>query len=209
MTTIVGIQGDGWAFLACDSRVSSFDTSGLAYQSTTLTPGTGKLAPNGKWILGAAGDVRAINLLHHAFVPPAPHPSLRGRRLDQFVTTKFVPALRECFEEHGYATPDNDDKQHIAEHSSTVIACVNATIYAIDGDYSWTTDTTGIYALGTGAAYALGAIHALRTGKDIATPKQARSIATKALTIATRLDPHTGPPIQTHTQTTDPKNDKT
>jgi ATP-dependent protease HslVU (ClpYQ) peptidase subunit len=209
VTTIIGIQGDGWAFLACDSRVSSFDTTGLAYQSTTLTPGTGKLASNGKWILGAAGDVRAINLLHHAFSPPTPHPGLRGRKLDQFLTTKFIPALRDCFEEHGYATPDNDEKQHIAEMSSTVIAAVNATIYAVDGDYSWTTDTTGVYALGTGAAYALGAIHALRGNDGINTLRQAKSIATKALTIAARLDPHTGPPIQTHTQTTDARNDKT
>lgn len=200
MTTIIAIQGDDWVLVATDSRISSFDSDGNT-TSSTLSAGTSKVAQNGKWLLGAAGDVRAINLLHHALVPPAPPPTLAGRKLDAFITTKFVPALRECFETHGYATPDNDDKQHIAEHSSTVLAVVNATAYIVDGDYSWANDTSGIYAIGSGSPYALGAIHALRHGKTIDTPQQAKTLATKALTITARLDPYTGTPVQTHTQT--------
>ena len=208
MTTIIGIQGDGWAIIAADSRVSSYDGS-VAYQSATMTPMAGKVAQNGKWLLAAAGDVRAINLLHHALVPPAPHPNLKGRKLDHFVTTKFVPALRECFEDNGYAMPDSAAKEHAAQHSSTILAVVNATIYVMDGDYSWTTDSTGLYAIGSGGQYALGAIHALRGSKGIDTPQQARTIATKAMSVSSRLDPYTGPPVTTHLQTTDTKNDKT
>ena len=208
MTTIVAIQGDDWVLVATDSRISSFDGSGMATQSSTLSAGTSKVAQNGKYLLGAAGDVRAINLLHHALQPPAPPPNLAGRKLDAFITTRFIPAMRECFETHGYATPDNDDKQHIAEHASTVLVVVNAHAYVVDGDYSWATDTSGIYAIGSGAAYALGAIHALRNGRTIDTPQQAKNLATKALTIAGRLDPYTGTPVQTHTQTheTPPRN---
>ena len=176
MTTIVAIQGDDWVLVATDSRISSFDGSGMATQSSTLSAGTSKVAQNGKYLLGAAGDVRAINLLHHALQPPAPPPNLAGRKLDAFITTRFIPAMRECFETHGYATPDNDDKQHIAEHASTVLVVVNAHAYVVDGDYSWATDTSGIYAIGSGAAYALGAIHALRNGRTIDTPQQANNL---------------------------------
>ena len=72
MTTIVAIQGAGYAVIGTDSRISSFDESGMAYQITTLGTGTSKIASNGRYLLGAAGDVRAINILHHAFSPPAP-----------------------------------------------------------------------------------------------------------------------------------------
>jgi len=200
VTTILAIQGEDWVVVATDSRVSSFDGSGYAFQNTTLTAGTSKVAQNGKYLLGAAGDIRAINLIHHAFQPPAPPPTMTGRKLDGFMTTKFIPALRECFETHGYATPDNDDKEHIAQHGSTILAVINATTYVIEGDYSWTSDNQGIYALGSGSSYALGAAHALKGTRTLETPTQAKTLATKALTIASRLDPYTGTPIQTHTQ---------
>lgn len=206
MTTIVALQGDGFAVVATDSRISSMDSSGFAYQISTLGSGSSKIAQNGKYLLGAAGDVRAINILHHAFTPPAPTPAVKGKKLDAFITNKFIPALRECFDEHGYSTPDNDEKDHIAEQGSTILVVINATIYIIENDYSWTSDNIGIYALGSGAPYALGALQALLTRKPSIT--QAKTLLTKALTIASKFDPHTGPPIQAYTQdtrTTKPK----
>ena len=200
MTTIVALQGDGFAVVATDSRISSFDGSGMAYQISTLGSGSSKIAQNGKFLLGAAGDARAINILHHAFTPPAPAPSLRGRKLDAFITNKFIPALRECFDEHGYSIPDNDNKDHMAEQNSTILVVINATIYIIENDYSWTSDNNGIYAIGTGAPYALGALKAYLNRKPSIT--QAKTHLAKALNIASQFDPHTGPPIQTYTQDT-------
>ena len=70
MTTIVAIQGDNFALICSDSRISDIDGDGYAGQVSTLREGTSKVASNGKYLLGAAGDLRAINLLHHAFTPP-------------------------------------------------------------------------------------------------------------------------------------------
>lgn len=201
MTTIVGFQGDGYSVVATDSRISSMDGSGFAYQVTTLGSGTSKIAQNGKYLLGAAGDVRAINILHHSFTPPQPAPSLKGKKLDAFITNKFIPSLRAAFEEHGYAAPERDSSDHIAEHSSTVVCVVNTAIYIIEGDYSWTSDTTGIYAIGTGAPYALGALQALLP-KHKPNPQQAKTILLKALTITAKFDPYTGAPFQTYLQET-------
>lgn len=199
MTTILAVQGDNFATVSVDSRISSMDTGGFASQITTLGEGSSKVAKNGKYLLGAAGDVRAINILHHAFIPPVAPPALKGKKLDAFMTNKFVPALRDCFEKQGYASPETDTSQHIAEHASTIIVVVNAVIYVIDGDYSWTSDLAGIYALGTGSAYALGAMTALAGTKKLSA-SQAKSISLKALRIASSFDPYTGPPFYTHVQ---------
>lgn len=199
MTTIAAIQGDGFAVVCTDSRISSFDESGSAYQITTLGTGSSKIAENGRYLLGAAGDMRAINILHHAFTPPVPPITTTGAKLDHFITLKFIPALRECFEQTGYAMPENDQSSHIAEHASTVIVVINGIIYIIDGDYSWTSDTTGIYAIGTGSSYALGALYALTNNKDMTVTK-AKTAVNKALSIASKFDPYTGVPFKTFIQ---------
>jgi len=200
MTTIVGVQGDGFAVVGTDSRISSFDDSGMAYQITTLGAGTSKLATNGKYVLGAAGDVRAINILHHAFTPPTPAATAYGKKLDQFITRQFVPSLRACFEEQGYALPERDSSEHIAEHQSQIIAIIHGTLYIVDGDYSWTSDTNGIYAIGTGSSYALGALQAITGGKKQLAIQQAKMAVNKALAVASRFDPYTGHPFQTFVQ---------
>lgn len=200
MTTIVGIQGDSFALICADSRSAEIDDSGYATQVVTMRDGTGKVVINGRYIIGAAGDIRAINILHHAFQPPATPPNLKGRKLDQFVTVKFIPALRECFEQHGYSMAEHHDrKEHVAEMDSSVIMAVNNCIYTIEGDYSWHSDVTGVYAIGTGAQYAMGALHAL-LGHGRPSIQSARKHALKSLAAAARFDPYTGSPYQTFVQ---------
>lgn len=200
MTTILAIQGQGFATVSVDSRISTMDEGGFASQITTLGEGSSKVARVGKYLLGAAGDMRAINILHHVFQPPTLTPGLTGKKLDQFITMKFVPALRECFEKQGYASPENDSATHIAQHGSTILTVVNGSIYVIDGDYSWTSDYHGVYALGTGSSYVLGAANALLANKKNLTPAQIKTISLKAMRIASSFDPYTGPPFYTHTQ---------
>ena len=103
MTTIVGVQGDGFAVICVDSRISTMFAGGLA-QVGTLKEGSSKVSTNGKYLLGAAGDVRAINILHHVFQPPTPPPNLKGKKLDQFFTAKFIPCLL-------YTSPSPRDRQ--------------------------------------------------------------------------------------------------
>lgn len=201
MTTIIGIQGDGFCIAASDSRISETEVdSNLISQIVGLRESNGKLGVNGKYILGAAGDLRAINILHHAFNPPTPQPNLKGKKLDHFITAKFIPALRECFEHNGYASPDNEQKQHIAEHSSTVLAAVNGQIYIIDGDYSWISDSAGMFAIGTGAQYALGAMYSMMPSKGRISLGHGRKMVLKGLAAAAKFDPYTGAPYHTFVQ---------
>jgi hypothetical protein len=50
MTTIVGIQGDGFAVVCVDSRISTMFADGLA-QTGTLREGSSKVSTNGKYLL--------------------------------------------------------------------------------------------------------------------------------------------------------------
>lgn len=196
MTTIIGIQGDFFAVVCADSRVTEVDSDGTATQSMSLKEMGFKVAQNGRWLMGVAGDVRAINILTHAFNPPTPPVNLRGRKLDHFVTTKFIPSLRACFDSEGYSNPLTEGSTHNAEHSSVIMAAVNGTIYVIDGDYSWLSDSFGVYAIGSGAQFALGSLAtAIPTGGKVGL-RTAKQAALKAIAVAGRYDPGTAAPYQ-------------
>ena len=204
MTTIVGIQGDGYCLLAADTRITSTDTAGIPYQVMTLKPETSKIAANGKYLIGTAGDLRAINLLTHTLNPPVCPLNLKGKKLDEFITNKLIPAIKEMFEKNGYTTNETATPTK-AEHDSELLVAINQTLYHIDGDYSWFTDQTGIYTLGSGAPYALGALHNMPAPKN---PAQAKKQAIKALATASRYDPNTGSPYHTQIQYPKQNSDK-
>lgn len=199
MTTIVGIQGSGYSVMASDTRITGVGDDGSLSQMLTLGVNSPKIFQNGRYIIGVAGDMRAINLLNHAFQPPSITPSIKGRELDVFITTKFIPSLRSCFDSNGYSPPDSKDKEHIAEQGSCIMISINTNIYIIDTDYAWASDSTGIYACGSGADYALGALHVLTKGKKLSIP-QAKNTALKALAAASKFDPATGIPFQVYIQ---------
>lgn len=197
MTTIIGFQGDGFAVLCSDSRIST-GSDGFT-QIGTLREGSSKIAQNGKYLIGAAGDVRAINIIQHVFQPPQPPAAGTKKNLDQFFTAKFIPALRECFEHQGYAVPNRDDKEHIAEQGSSIIVSVNGSIYVVESDYSWSSEASGLYGLGSGAAYALGAMQVLVRNKKV-NSQLAKTYTLNALTVASKYDPNTGAPYHSFIQ---------
>jgi ATP-dependent protease HslVU (ClpYQ) peptidase subunit len=200
VTTIIGIQGDLFAVICADSRVTEEDAQGVAAQAMSLREIGFKVAQNGRWLMGVAGDVRAINILTHAFAPPVPPLSLRGRKLDRFITTKFIPSMRQCFDAEGYSNPVTENSSHQAEHNSVIMAAINGAIYVVEGDYSWSSDSFGVYAIGSGAQFALGSLAtAIPTGGRVGL-RTAKQAAMKAIAIAGRYDPGTAPPYQVFVQ---------
>lgn len=84
--------------------------------------------------------------------------------------------------------------------SSTVVIVVNANIYFVEEDYSWTSEASGLYACGTGSSYALGALHVLTNGKTDLSIQQAKRVVLKALATAAKFDPYTSGPYHTYSQ---------
>lgn len=186
MTTIAAVQGEGWSVIGYDSRVS--EEEGRTY---ILSKDNGKVFKNGKYIIGVAGDVRAINLLAHVFKPPVCTINTMGVKLDKFMTAVFIPELKKCFEEASYSK-DGD-------HESQIIVLVNGSVYEIGEDYSWCHDVVGAYAVGSGSAYALGVLNALSEGKK-RTLTNARSAIKTALAVSAKFDNKTAEPFYLLTQ---------
>lgn len=208
MTTVVGIKGNNFAVLAADSRLTSLNDEGLAVSIQTTGASHPKIASVGNYLIGTAGDVRAINIISYVFHPPQPPPTLTGRKLDEFFTAKFIPALKECFDAQGYSMPVRDSSSHLAEQSSDLLVAINQNIYQVENDYAWTVDVTGVYSIGSGSEFAIGALSVL-CDTSPSTPLQAKSIALKALAIAAKHDPHTGFPYQAFIQTSNTVKGKT
>lgn len=180
MTTIAAIQGEGWAVIGYDSRVTEDN------RIFVLPKDAAKVVKNGHYIFGAAGDMRAVNLLAHTFKPPVPTATDYGVKLDKFISSKFVPALKQCFDDAQYGEKGEQD--------SSVLAVIHGRIYEVGTGYDWALDESGIYSIGSGAGYALGSMHTSLEGKK-RTMGAARSAVKTAVAVATRLDPSSGEPI--------------
>lgn len=186
MTTIAAVQGEGWAVIGYDSRVS--EENGRTY---ILPKDSGKVFKNGNYIIGVAGDVRAINLLAHVFKPPVCTISTLGLKLDKFMTAVFIPELKKCFEEATYSKDGDQESQ--------IMVLVNGSVYEIGEDYSWCHDTVGAYSVGSGSPYALGVLNALSEGKK-RTLTNARSGIKTALAVSSKFDNKTAEPFYLLTQ---------
>lgn len=177
MTTIAAVQGDDFVAVAFDSMVSEGEE-----KIFFLPPSLPKVVKVDDYIIGAAGDLRAVNLVS-TYAMPLPPPELRERSLDLWVGQEFVPSLKELFDEHGYEK-DN-------EHGSTILCALNRTVYEIGTSYEWLRDDRGIYAIGTGSHYALGFLRGAGDGirKDLTSACDA---VVRAVELAAELDPMTG-----------------
>lgn len=182
ITTIAAIQGDDYAVIAFDSKVVDGEGGGKTFLLPADIP---KVVRNNGLLLGAAGDLRAINLLC-SFKSPAPGAGIEPRELDSWVNQKFVPALKDWFDRNGSLKEGG--------HQSLVLAVVNCTVYEIGNEFEWLRDERGLYAIGSGGDYALGYLYGRPRPK---TPEEARKEARKALEISSTLDAGSGPPIHT------------
>lgn len=181
MTTIAAIQGPSWAVVGFDAQVSESD--GRKYQ---LPNDASKCFEVGPYVIGVAGDFRVVNILAHSFTPPDP-PRAVGARLDKFMTTRFISALRRAFENNFYNRDGKDE-------GALLIVVANGVAYEIGPNFDCIRDTRGIYAVGSGGNYALGALVALdEQGRR--TLKRAQEVVSAAMFAAASLDSGTSEPI--------------
>jgi len=180
MTTIAAIQGDDFAVIGFDSRL----TRGEGGRVYTMPRSNGKVVKNGNYLIGAAGDLRAINLVSDVLKLPDPDSFVQAK-LDKFFTTTIVPKIRSCFEDAGYGKDGSQE--------SDLLVCVNGQIYELGTGYDWNRDSSGIYGIGSGGDYAVGALHSI-VEKGIGI-EEAKECVKLALEIALKLDSASGPPV--------------
>ena len=172
MTTIVGVQNADGCVIASDSRVAE---GGKVYTHPKMV----KAIENGNYIIGGAGDYRALQVVLHGWQPPLLNAKAK-QNLYEFIINKIAPSLKSTLTEAGIefnkGSEDSDSKFELQ-----LLIGINGTLFEIDSDFAVAMNDTGLYAIGSGGDYALGALHA---GAD----------AYEAMEIASKLTAFTAGP---------------
>ena len=170
MTTIVAVCKNGNVTMGADSQV----TDGARPHRH---PQMQKIAKNNGWLIAGSGDSTPCDILQLMFVPPVP--TLKEREnLYKFMVTKFVPAMREALEDGGWKE-DKDDK----ESGFNMLFAFDGEVFDIGNDFSVLLNSDGIYGVGSGSPFAIGALYAGASVED-------------ALRIAVNNDVYTSGPMQ-------------
>ena len=178
MTTIIGIQHQDSCTLIADNRVT--DESGRIYTHPEME----KLTEVGAFIIGGSGEVSPCDIAQHLW--KAPNPTAAERKdVYHFMISRAMPSLRECLKANGYNFDEAQEKDSGARFQF-LIAC-NGQLFDVDSDLAVMRSSDGIYGVGSGAAYAIGALHA--GAKPM-----------KAMEIAARLTAFTSGPYITKIQ---------
>jgi ATP-dependent protease HslVU (ClpYQ) peptidase subunit len=156
MTTIIGVQNEDGCVIASDSRVAE---GGKVYTHPEMV----KAVERGSYVIGGAGDYRALQVVLHGWTPPLVTAKAKTN-LYEFVINKVAPSLKATLTEAGIdfgKTTDGDDKFELQ-----LLIGINGTIFELDSDFAVAMNDTGLYAIGSGGEYALGALHAGATVLD-------------------------------------------
>jgi 20S proteasome alpha/beta subunit len=175
MTTIIGIEHIDSAIIVADSQTT--DDGGKIYSH----PDVHKISERGPFLIAGSGEVLPCDIAQHIWEPPVPL-KIDKKDLYHFMISRVMPSLRKCLSENGYNF-DEDSK----ELRFQFIIAVGGEIFDIDQDCSVSKTEYGVYAAGSGAAYALGALHA---GAD----------AYQAMEIASKLTAFTSGPYLSKVQ---------
>ena len=170
MTTIVGLVKDGVVIMGADTQVTDADRKNNHVKMEKITKNNG-------YLIAGSGDSQPCDILQHIFIPPVPNATDR-KDLYHFMITKFVPAMRECLSENNWK-PDMDDK----ESGFSMLIAYDGEMFDIGDDFSVLLNGDGIYGIGNGSKFAIGALYA---GASIE----------KSLEIAANNDIYTSGPFQ-------------
>lgn len=163
MTTIIMQETPTKIEVAFDDKVS-----GGGSQTSTNYSQKVFVNPSSDVIFGVAGLLRSAQVLAYADLPGMDEDDWD---VDRYVTLELIPAIREVVNEYG-GSSDEADIEYVS-----VLAVVRDRVYHISAG-SWTRNLSGIYGIGSGAKYAIGALAA---GASIG----------EAVEIAADFDPHT------------------
>ena len=159
MTTIIGVEYANRCVVLGDSRV-------VGDSKIYSHPDMVKVITNGNYLVGVAGDVRALQVVLHTWKPPAFLAKDRTN-IFQFMVNKVAPSLKQLLTDAGLLDSKSPDK----DFEINIIVGLNGSLFEIDSDFAVSRSESGYYGIGTGGDYALGALYAG------ATPEQAASIA--------------------------------
>jgi len=179
MTTIIGVEYSNKSVIVADSRVT--DDSGKVYSHPVMR----KITKRGALLIAGAGEVAPCDIVQNIWVPPT-FTAKDKKDTYRYMIVKAISSLRKCLIENGYNfdEPHNKDKDGLRFQ---FLIAVGGELFDIDQDLAVMKSGEGFYAIGSGGAYALGALYA---GAD----------ALAAMEVAARVSAYTAAPYQVEEQ---------
>ena len=170
MTTILGIVKNNTVIMGADTQV----TDGTRPNNH---PKMEKITKNNGYLIAGSGDAQPCDILQHIFIPPVPTVNER-KDLYKFMITKFVPAMRDSLEENGWKSSTEDK-----DAGFNMLIAFDGELFDIGDDFSVLLNSKGIYGVGSGSSYGIGALEMGGTME-------------KALEISAHNDIYTSGPFQ-------------
>jgi len=180
MTTLLAFQGPDFAILGADSQVTDGD-------KRIISPSTPKIVKLKKYLLAVSGDCRPGDVLTYNWTPPA----YDGSNPVTFMGRKIIPSIIAAFKLQGFDyTKDGISYSYLLAFAGNV--------FEIGDDLSVTQSADGLYGVGSGSAYALGALAGQLP--NLANPEWATDRILEALAISAKYDINTAAPFQIEVQ---------
>ena len=152
----------------------------------TISSHTPKIIYVGNYLLGLVGDARPGDILAYNWKPPV----YKGADPVQWMGKKVMPSILTAFKENGY---DPYEATKDKEAGFDYLVSFGGNLFHIATDLSFIKNDVGLYALGSGGAFALGYLYGVADNLTIVnTERHAR----KAMAISAVLDVNTHPPVQ-------------
>jgi len=165
MTTIIGVEYADKCTILADNRIT--DDSGRIYSHPVMA----KISDVGPFLIAGSGEVAPCDIAQHLWKPPSPTTKDK-QNLYHFMIAKAMPSFRQCLEDSGYNFNEEHDKSKDGLRFQFLMA-IGGEIFDVDEDLAVLRSEDGIYGVGSGSPFALGALHAG------ATPLEAMEIAAK------------------------------
>jgi ATP-dependent protease HslVU (ClpYQ) peptidase subunit len=175
MTTVIAIQTDDGVEMIADSQIN-------ANSKPYFHPDMVKIVERNKYLIGIAGRVIALQAIQNNWNPPAIAATYKDS-LFKFVVTKIIPSLKVFIENEKIFTDKEKDEGELF----SILIAIRGELFEIDEDYAVSRRSDGMYAIGSGSDFALGA---LMNGASIY----------EAMKIAETLDVNTHAPFVTLSQ---------
>lgn len=175
MTTIVALRRGSTVTFGADTQVTANDRANNHTKMEKITRKNG-------YIIAGSGDATPCDVLQHVWIPPIPNAKDK-KDIYHFMITKVVPSMREVLDQNDYK-PDPSDK----DSGFSMLVALEGQIFDISDDFSVVLRDDGIYGVGNGSKYAVGALYAGATVQ-------------RALEIAAKNDIYTSGPFQIVKQT--------
>ena len=113
-----------------------------------------KITKRGKFLIAGAGTTQPCDIVQHVWRPPTPTPAAY-KDLYHYMIAEVVPSIRATLSVNGYV-PDKESE----EPDFIFLIAIGGTIFELDDTLSVLLRDDGIYGIGSGSAYAIGALQA-------------------------------------------------